>query len=127
MARHPREEKAEWSGKKWLICSICGDEEMRVGGDVKSIICPRCVQRMVDPPDLPEFRPAKESDNWPKGWWLKLRYEAPNGKLYSKGEEVSEEFLAEQESLKQKEKASKTKKTTKKVVKKVKKTTRRSR
>lgn len=72
-----------------LVCSTCGEEEVQVSSDTKSVICAYCVQRLVAPPD--NYIKKEKSDK-PRGWHFMAYYEH-DGKVYSKGEEVTDSEL----------------------------------
>lgn len=75
------------TGKKLLVCCICGEEEVEVSADTARVTCGRCVHTLVEPP--PNLHPKEKSDK-PKGWHFKSYFEH-NGKVFTKGVEVTDE------------------------------------
>jgi len=69
---------------KTLVCRRCKSDRKKVGGEVISWMCARCVQQLVAPPE----EPVKSSGR-PRGWHFKKFFEF-EGKVYSKGEEVTD-------------------------------------
>lgn len=69
-----------------LVCSACGEEEVQVSSDTKSVICAYCVQKLVAPPD--NYIKKEKSDK-PRGWHFKPFFEH-NGEVFSKGELVTD-------------------------------------
>ena len=72
-------------GKTTLACK-CGNIE-NVGMGVKSVICWQCTAKMVAPPTNPVK--AKGGEGYPRGWHLKKHFEAPDGKIFEYGEEIT--------------------------------------
>lgn len=77
------------TGTKWLTCKECGEEELLVAMDVVRVTCGMCVQRTIAPPD--NYIKKEKSDK-PRGWHFMAYYEH-DGKVYSKGEEVTDPKL----------------------------------
>jgi len=69
-----------------LECRECGEEEVEVPSDTKSVVCPYCVQKWIAPPANYDKR---EKSDKPRGWHFKSYFEH-DGKVYSKGEEVTD-------------------------------------
>lgn len=74
------------SGRKFLFCGVCGEEEVEVSLDTKNVTCAYCVQRMIEPP--PNYEKKEKSDK-PRGWHFKAYFEH-NGVVYSKGVEITD-------------------------------------
>jgi hypothetical protein len=72
------------TGRQYLICAQCGDEEVEVPADVSKVTCAYCVQKMVAPPEE-----VREKSDKPRGWHFKAYFEH-NGVVYSKGQEVTD-------------------------------------
>jgi len=75
------------TGRKELECRVCNSEWVIVSMEVGSIVCSRCVTKMVAPPENPST--PKPSSGYPRGWHLKVVYEAEDGKYFSKGKEIT--------------------------------------
>ncbi len=75
------------SDRKDLECRVCNSEWVSVSMEVGSIVCARCVSKMVAPPENPST--PKPSSGYPRGWHLKVVYEAEDGKYFSKGKEIT--------------------------------------
>lgn len=104
------------SGRQYLICSECGEEEIQVPSDVGRVTCAYCVQKMIAPPA--GYKKQSTGSPKPRGWHFKEYFEH-EGVVYSKGTEVTDpDQIAE---LKKSSKKSKTvtKKVTPKKLKKV--------
>ena len=100
------------SGRQYLICSECGEEEVEVPSDIGRVTCAYCVQKMVAPP--PGYRKDPTGTPKPRGWHFKEYFEQ-DGVVYSRGEEVTDP-----ERIAELKKASKQPKTVVKVTKTVK-------
>ncbi len=74
------------SGLKMLVCATCELVEVRVAMDVHKVMCGRCVQNIVAPPD---FSSSSEKSDKPRGWHFKIYFEH-NGSVYSKGTLVTD-------------------------------------
>lgn len=74
------------TGETFLLCRECNMEEIAVSVDTKSVICPRCVQRMVPAPVLSVAKPKSDK---PRGWHFKKYFEH-EGVVYSMGEIVTD-------------------------------------
>lgn len=74
------------TGRHYVICSECSKEELEVSIDIGSVVCARCVQKMIAPP---AGYINKEKSDKPRGWHFKQYFEH-NGVVYSKGVEVSD-------------------------------------
>lgn len=59
-------------------------ELVTVAADTKNVTCAYCTQLMIDPPNGYGVIKEDRSD-WPKGWWRRLEYKAPDGSTYIKG------------------------------------------
>jgi len=110
-----RTEVLKISGRQYLVCKECNDEEVLVSTDIGTVTCGRCVQRMSAPP---ENRQSAAKSDKPRGWHFKMYFEQ-NGVVYSKGEIVTDK----KEIVKLKKASTETpvlkvKKSTAKVVKK---------
>lgn len=72
-----------------MDCETCGALVENLPADTKSVLCSRCVSRMVAPP--PQPKSVSQNGNGeknPRGWHLKRLYISPSGKKYSFGKEV---------------------------------------
>lgn len=74
------------TGTQWLTCKECNDEQVLVSMDVGKVTCAYCVQKMIAPPSN---YVKKEKSDKPRGWHFMLYFEY-DGKVYSKGEEVTD-------------------------------------
>ena len=75
---------------KWLICSNCNIEEIKVDEDVVSIICGRCTQKLVEPPQmiLKERQEEKEKRlKRPRGWQFMKEFVDSEGNVFYRGKE----------------------------------------
>jgi len=89
---------------KTMECSKCFDLVMNVDAGASLVICGRCVQRMVAPPEA-LTKPVKEKR--PRGWQFRKEYTSPSGKIYHYGKEVKNN---DQKTTKEVAKSSKGKK-----------------
>jgi len=89
------------TGKQWLLCSKCQGAEMEVLGDVSSVICSDCVQRMVPPPEQKTIKAHLDSngEKFPRGWHLKKRFVASDGTVYERGKKVGESTGSDTKSV----------------------------
>ena len=81
-----RTEVMKTSGRQYLVCKECNNEEVLVSTDIGTVTCGRCVQRMSAPP---ENRQSAVKSDKPRGWHFKMYFEQ-NGVVYSKGEIVTD-------------------------------------
>jgi len=81
-----RAEVMKTSGRQYLVCKECNNEEVLVSTDIGTVTCGRCVQRMSAPP---ENRQSAVKSDKPRGWHFKMYFEQ-NGVVYSKGEIVTD-------------------------------------
>lgn len=86
-------------GRRYLICSECGEEEVEVPTDIGRVTCPYCVQKMVAPPVGYKKDPTVSPK--PRGWHFKEYFEH-EGVVYSKGREITnpEEIAALKKTVK---------------------------
>jgi ribosomal protein S27E len=75
------------SGRHYLICGECGNEEVEVPSDVARVTCAHCVQKMVAPPT--GYKKESTGTPKPRGWHFKMYFEQ-DGIVYSKGVEVTD-------------------------------------
>ena len=68
---------------KYVKCDTC-DNQVRASATAVKIICPSCVNKLVDPPSvaLPDPKP-----NMPKGWRNRKQYVHLDGSVYEYGVE----------------------------------------
>ena len=66
-----------WTGK---LCS----EWCRVGDTTTAVLCSRCVQQVVDPPDI---KSRYKSKGFPRGWQFRKEFVHEDGTVYHKGVE----------------------------------------
>lgn len=71
------------TGRRFLVCSECDNEEVEVSADIGRVTCAYCVQKMVAPP--PETQKKSDGEKFPRGWHFKTRYVHTDGKVYCKG------------------------------------------
>ena len=81
-----KSEAARITGRQWLVCGECGNEEVEVPSDIGRVTCAACVQKMIAPPA--GYKKTEKSDK-PRGWHFKQYFEQ-NGVVYSKGVEVTD-------------------------------------
>jgi hypothetical protein len=76
---------------KALPCSECNRIVEHCSGTCVSVICPSCVQKMIDPPEVKGAYVKKfdTDEERPHGWWLKKEYTSPSGKMYQLGVEIN--------------------------------------
>lgn len=73
------------TGTTFLACKECGDIDVMVPADTKSVVCADCVQKWISPP--PNYK--KEKSDKPRGWHFMMYFEH-DGVVYSKGVEVTD-------------------------------------
>jgi ribosomal protein S27E len=73
-------------GNKFLTCKKCGIIEVKTNHDTLAVTCALCVAIMSGMPDKPKHL---QRSGKPKGWHFKS-YFKHDGKVYSRGEEVSD-------------------------------------
>jgi hypothetical protein len=74
------------SGRYYLLCAECNIEEVLVGTDIGTVVCGRCVQKLVSPP---EYKQKVVKSDKPRGWHFKMYFEH-DGIAYSKGEVITD-------------------------------------
>lgn len=74
-------------GSKWLVCKECEENEVMVAMDTKAVTCGECVQSSIAPPPVTQTK--KEKSDKPRGWHFKAYFEH-GGKVYSRGEEITD-------------------------------------
>lgn len=80
-------ERRKLDVNKLLPCKECGRDVDGLSVDVKSVICPFCVVKMVAPPPTPK---KSTDEKRPRGWQFRSEYVAPDGTIYKRGEKVDE-------------------------------------
>ena len=73
---------------KWVVCSKCHTEEVKVSVDAESAICWLCVVKMSPPPAVRVEKP--KSSGRPKGWHLYGEFVDKDGNVFHKGKEQPE-------------------------------------
>lgn len=73
------------TGRQYLVCSECNEEEVLVPADIGRVTCAVCVQKMLVPPTGYK----KEKSDKPRGWHFREYFEH-NGVTYSKGQEITD-------------------------------------
>lgn len=68
-----------------VICKVCNMNTVRVPDTTISVVCPWCIQERVGMPERPGYVPTGR----PRGWHFKKYFEF-DGKVYSKGKEVTD-------------------------------------
>lgn len=81
-----RTEVMKTTGRQYLLCKECNNEEVLVSTDIGAVTCGYCVQRMSAPP---ENRQGAGKSDKPRGWHLKAYFEQA-GVVYSKGVVVTD-------------------------------------
>jgi hypothetical protein len=76
------------AGTQFLTCKVCGITKIRTNNDTTAITCSTCVSQMVAPPEQPQY--LNKGSGKPRGWHLKKYFEF-EGKVYSKGVEITDE------------------------------------
>jgi hypothetical protein len=76
------------TGKKYLFCKECNQNELEVGGDIGSVTCAYCVQKMIAPP--PGVQKKSDGEKFPRGWHFKARYVHTDGRVYVRGKLTDE-------------------------------------
>lgn len=74
------------TGRQYLFCTECGDEEVEVPADIGKVTCAHCVQKMIAPPESVQSR---EKSDKPRGWHFKVYFEH-DGVVYSRGKIVTD-------------------------------------
>lgn len=93
------------SGTIGMPCSECDRLVDGISADSSSVICAYCVQKMILPPTIKKakkagvkgkrgrprihpVKPKRESTGWGRGWHLKKKFVAPDGRVFSRGKLV---------------------------------------
>jgi hypothetical protein len=74
------------TGRQYLLCTECGEEEVEVPADIGKVTCAQCVQKMIAPPESVQSR---EKSDKPRGWHFKAYFEH-DGVVYSRGKVVTD-------------------------------------
>jgi hypothetical protein len=101
-------------GTKFLICKECGITEIKTNSDTTAVTCGFCVAKMVGMPDPPKHL---QRSGRPAGWHFKNYFEH-EGKVYSKGVEITDSDEIKELKLQNKSSKTTNKAPTKKVSKK---------
>ena len=91
-------------GSKYLNCKVCEVIEVKTSYDTVAVTCRYCVARSVAAPEMPK---SMQKSGKPQGWHFKSYFEH-EGKVYSRGVEITDP--TELKELKLKNKPSKSKK-----------------
>lgn len=83
--RRKRGRKHRIHTKEEIWCCICKTASVMSNSDVEELICGDCYGRMIY---WEELELEKERVNYVQGWNLKKKYKAPDGKIYSFGQEI---------------------------------------
>jgi len=86
--RKKRGKKYKVHTKEEIWCSMCKIASVMSNSDVEELICGDCFGRMIY---WEECQLEKERVHYAKGWNLKKKYKAPDGKVFSFGEEITGE------------------------------------
>ena len=81
-----RRKKYRVHTKEEIWCSVCKDSSIISTSDVEELICGDCFGRLIY---WEELRLETERVNYAKGWNLRKNYKAPDGKVFSFGEEIT--------------------------------------
>jgi len=69
------------TGFKSIKCKICKKIVEKCSSEAESVICPMCVQKMIDPPK--GFLPKKPGDIKPRGWkFMKIFVDSEKNVFY---------------------------------------------
>ena len=74
--------------KERIWCSRCGQRSIISWDDVKEILCGDCFAKDIFESET-QIQIAKF--NFERGWNLKKKFKAPDGKIYSFGKEITGE------------------------------------
>jgi hypothetical protein len=74
--------------KEEIWCCVCKVNSVMSSSDVDELVCGDCFGRMFY---REELILQNERVNYAKGWNLKKKYKAPDGKVFSFGEEITGE------------------------------------
>lgn len=72
----------------WHICRVCHTGGVRTYKSVISVICSKCMQENAAPPEQVGYVPTGR----PRGWHFR-RYFEHEGKVYSRGKEITDSKL----------------------------------
>ena len=86
--RKKRGKKYKVHTKEEIWCSMCKVASVMSNSDVEELICGDCYGRMIY---WEELELEKERVHYAKGWNLRKKYKAPDGKVFSFGEEITGE------------------------------------
>jgi ribosomal protein S27E len=95
-----RTEVMKTTGRQYLVCKECNNEEVLVSTDIGAVTCGRCVQRMSAPPQSVQKKP--EGEKFPRGWHFKARYVHTDGKVYVRGQLTTETDAPPTKNIKKK-------------------------
>ena len=74
--------------KERIWCSRCGQRSIISWDDVKEILCGTCFAWDIYKEEMKTQTPKLK---FGRGWHLRKRFEAPDGKIYSFGKEITGE------------------------------------
>ena len=84
--RKKRGKKYRVHTKEEIWCVMCKTTSVMSNSDVEELICGDCFGRMIY---WEELTLEKERVDYAKGWNLRKKYKAPDGKVFSFGEEIT--------------------------------------
>lgn len=82
-----RRRKLEIHTPEKIWCKVCSTNWILSNSNVTELICGDCYARIIYRLEIAE---TKDTIQHPKGWNLKKKYVAPDGKVYKYGKEIVE-------------------------------------
>tara|TARA_R100000005_G_scaffold96592_2_gene84901 strand:- start:2013 stop:2396 length:384 start_codon:yes stop_codon:yes gene_type:complete len=86
MRKRKRKHKVHTKERIW--CSVCQTTSVISNSDVLDIVCGDCFARQFYKDEMKNQTPKL---NFGRGWHLKKKFKAPDGKVYSFGKEITGE------------------------------------
>lgn len=75
--------------KEEIWCSMCKVNSIISNSNVEEIICGTCMAKMILWEEMEKKVEEKEKEKYPRGWHRRKHFEAPDGRVFSFGKEVT--------------------------------------
>ena len=88
MLKKRRKKKPQIIHREVIWCEICKTNSVHSNDNVVSLVCGDCFAKLIYREELAESKSTIKQVKHPRGWALKKKYKASDGKVYSFGVEV---------------------------------------